>query len=58
MIDPKLAERLRRMAGFRNVFVHRYTEIDRAVIDRIVKGNLDDLRDFAAGIARRFGLGG
>ena len=56
LIDPKLAERLRRMAGFRNIFVHRYAEIDRAAIDRIVRNNLDDLRRFAAVIADRFGL--
>jgi len=57
VIDAKLAERLRKMAGFRNIFVHRYAEIDRGMIDKIVKNNLGDLRRFAAVIADRFGLG-
>ena len=56
VIDAKLADRLRKMAGFRNIFVHRYTEIDQAVIDRIVKGSLGDLRRFATIITERFGL--
>jgi uncharacterized protein YutE (UPF0331/DUF86 family) len=56
-IDAKLAARLRKMAGFRNIFVHRYAEIDRAVIDMIVKNNLGDLRRFADRIATKFGLG-
>jgi uncharacterized protein YutE (UPF0331/DUF86 family) len=56
VIDANLAEPLRRMAGFRNIFVHRYTEIDRTVIDRIVRNNLGDVRRFGARIAERFGL--
>lgn len=56
VIDAKLADRLRKIAGFRNIFVHRYAELDRAVIDGIVKGSLGDLRRFATLIATRFGL--
>jgi uncharacterized protein YutE (UPF0331/DUF86 family) len=56
VIDARLADLLRKMAGFRNIFVHRYAEIDRAVIDRIVKNNLGDLRRFATVITDRFGL--
>jgi uncharacterized protein YutE (UPF0331/DUF86 family) len=56
VIDADLGERLRRMAGFRNIFVHRYTELDKGVIDRIVRNNLGDLRRFAAVIVSRFGL--
>jgi uncharacterized protein YutE (UPF0331/DUF86 family) len=56
VIDADLGERLRRMAGFRNIFVHRYTELDKGVVDRIVKNNLGDLRRFATAVVARFGL--
>lgn len=42
VIDRELAESLARAAGFRNVLVHGYAEVD----DRIVISALDDLGDF------------
>jgi hypothetical protein len=36
--------------------VHRYTEPDKGMIDRIVRKNLGDLRRFAGSIVSRFGL--
>jgi uncharacterized protein YutE (UPF0331/DUF86 family) len=45
-LEPKLASRLSEAAGFRNVIVHDYLDVD----DEVVWGSLDhldDLRDFA-----------
>jgi uncharacterized protein YutE (UPF0331/DUF86 family) len=41
VITPELATQLGRAAGFRNVLVHRYTEVD----DEQVLANLDRLAD-------------
>ncbi len=54
LLDAALAERLRKMVGFRNVLVHAYQDVDRAIVESIVARHLDDLRRFAAAIARRF----
>lgn len=56
VLDAALADDLRRMAGFRNVVVHRYAEVDSAIVERIVENHLNDLRRFAARIAEVFGL--
>ncbi|MFP3940149.1 MAG: type VII toxin-antitoxin system HepT family RNase toxin [Thermoanaerobaculia bacterium] len=54
VIDSGLAERLRKMAGFRNIAVHEYAEVDPEIVDSIVKNHLGDLRDFAGVVLRRF----
>ena len=56
IIDGELAERMRKMAGFRNVAVHAYQAIDPAIVEAIAVHHLDDLRRFAARIVTRFGL--
>ena len=58
MIGAGLAERLRRMTGFRNVAVHEYRRLDPAVLEGIVRERLEDLRSFAATIVERAGLTG
>ncbi len=58
VIDDELAERMRRMTGFRNVAVHEYRRLDPAVLDAIVRERLGDLRAFAAKIVERAGLTG
>jgi uncharacterized protein YutE (UPF0331/DUF86 family) len=45
-LDGELAVRLEAMVGFRNIAVHDYQAIDRAVLRAIVEGHLDDLRAF------------
>ena len=45
VIEADLAQGLRRMVGFRNVAVHAYQEIDRAILLSILK---DQLGDFGA----------
>ena len=42
-IDADLAERLRGWAGFRNVLVHQYANIDHRVSYRALRENMGDL---------------
>lgn len=44
---------LRAMAGFRNVLVHGYTEVDRAIVRDVVEHHLDDLLQFVAAVRGR-----
>lgn len=46
-IPPDLADRLRAWAGFRNVLVHEYLEIDHAISYRALTTELGDLEAFA-----------
>jgi uncharacterized protein YutE (UPF0331/DUF86 family) len=52
IIAPDLAARLQQMARFRNLLVHLYWKIDQARVFEILSTDLDDLRRFAAAIAR------
>ena len=45
-IDADLAERLRGWAGFRNVLVHQYANIDHRVSFRALRENMGDLLAF------------
>ena len=51
-IDAALAERLRGWAGFRNVLVHDYVNIDHRIAYAAIRDELDELAEF-----RRWGLG-
>lgn len=48
LIDGDLALALKRMVGFRNVAVHRYTDLQTAILESVIRTGLDDLADFAA----------
>ncbi|MDN3517813.1 DUF86 domain-containing protein [Aquisalimonas lutea] len=50
LVEPPLAESLYAMAGFRNILVHGYQEVDVAVVRDIVDNHLDDLLAFARSI--------
>lgn len=52
-IDPAQLRALRAMAGFRNVIVHGYTDVDLGVVRDVVEHHLDDLLRFVAGIRAR-----
>lgn len=52
VIPPELALRLRKAVGFRNVAVHGYSSIDRAVVYAIATRHLRDFDTFARQIAR------
>lgn len=43
-IDEEQAELWRRMIGFRNVIVHDYLDVDRAIVFDVLQHRLDDLR--------------
>ena len=53
-MDAGLAERLRRMVGFRNIAIHDYQALDPHVVEAIVTRHLGDLRDFATLLIERF----
>ena len=56
VLEPSLADRLRRMVGFRNIAVHDYETLDPNIVEAIVTRHLDDLRTFAGRVVERFGL--
>jgi uncharacterized protein YutE (UPF0331/DUF86 family) len=51
LLEPALAQRLRKAVGFRNIAVHNYTAIDWQVVHRVCKDRLADFRDFAAAVS-------
>ena len=52
-IEPALASKLENMAGFRNVVVHGYADVDLNVVEDVVKNHLDDLLAFVLAIRTR-----
>ena len=50
VLDPALAERLARAAGFRNVVAHAYESLDMARIHRAARDGPADLRAFFAAV--------
>lgn len=54
VIVPMLAERMRKMVGFRNVAVHDYRELDWAILKSIVTRDLQDIRAFSAHVIKQF----
>lgn len=45
LLSPRLADRMRRMVGFRNVAVHEYRQLDPAVVRTVVEHRLGDFED-------------
>lgn len=56
ILDPDLAEPLRRMVGFRNVAIHNYQALDPRIVEAIITRHLGDLRAFSSRVVQRFGL--
>ncbi len=52
VLPPDFARRLRAIAGFRNVLVHAYLQVDPQVVDAVLKHGLDDLDTFVQHIER------
>lgn len=50
VVEPALAERMKKAVGFRNVMVHSYDEIDWAIVYAIGSRHLDDFKMFARAI--------
>lgn len=44
-IDEDLEQRWIRMVGFRNILVHEYLEVDRAIVYEVLCQRLEDLND-------------
>jgi len=51
-LPPALAPMLRNMAGFRNVVVHGYQDVDLGVVEDVVRNHLDDLLAFVSAIRK------
>ena len=52
-LDEGLAASLRDMAGFRNILVHGYAEVDTRIVRDMVEHRLGDLLAFVAAIRAR-----
>ncbi|HEX6976371.1 MAG TPA: DUF86 domain-containing protein [Vicinamibacterales bacterium] len=52
-LTPTLTATLRNMAGFRNVLVHGYDDVDLGVVKDVLDHHLGDLAAFAAAIRHR-----
>jgi uncharacterized protein YutE (UPF0331/DUF86 family) len=53
LLPSDLSERLADMAGFRNVLVHAYTEVDPTIVQDVVLHHLGDLDAFVLAIRGR-----
>ena len=52
-IEPIQAEPLKNMAGFRNILVHGYDDVDLNIVRSILDVHLNDLASFAASVRAR-----
>lgn len=52
LIAPDSSARLQRMIGFRNVAVHQYQALEPAIVEAILRRDLEDLLAFGQTIAR------
>jgi len=52
ILSPDFARRFRTIAGFRNVIVHGYLDVDLATVHRLLNERLDDFSEFARQIDR------
>jgi uncharacterized protein YutE (UPF0331/DUF86 family) len=43
IIRPELEQKMKNMVGFRNIAVHQYQRLNIAVVEAIIKSDLDDL---------------
>ena len=53
VVDAELGERLQGWAGFRNILVHAYLDIDHGIAWEAIAAHLEDLRRFARVAAGR-----
>ena len=52
-IGDDLRHELSAMAGFRNILVHGYAEVDVAIVRDVLEHRLDDLLRYAASVRAR-----
>lgn len=56
VVAPELASHLRAMTGFRNIAVHDYERLDRAVLKGILRERVGDLAAFADAVRAFVGV--
>jgi uncharacterized protein YutE (UPF0331/DUF86 family) len=56
-LDERLASTLRNMAGFRNVLVHGYDDVDLDIVTDVLRNHLGDLDAFVAAVRLRINEG-
>ena len=54
-LDTALAASFKNMAGFRNVLVHGYDDVDLGVLRDVLANHLGDLESFVHSVRRRLG---
>ena len=52
VLPVRLSKRLAPMAGFRNILVHEYLEIDRHRVYRVLKNDLNDFERFIKAVSK------
>jgi uncharacterized protein YutE (UPF0331/DUF86 family) len=57
ILPRDFAARFRSVAGFRNVVVHAYLEVDVALVHRLLNERLDDFTEFARCVERALTAG-
>jgi len=56
ILPQNFAVRFRRVAGFRNILVHAYLDVDVALLHRLLNEDLDDFSAFARHLRSYLGL--
>ena len=54
-VGAGLSDRLSNMAGFRNILVHGYADVDLGIVRDVVANHLGDLDAFVAAVRARLG---
>lgn len=54
IISPDLTDRLEQMAGFRNVLIHQYAQVQPDRVYRAVQSDVDDLVAFAQTVTAKY----
>ncbi len=52
ILSPSLSKKLTAMAGFRNILVHEYLEIDRRRVYGVLKNSLGDFETFIRAVSK------
>lgn len=55
VLPAPFGERFRGIAGFRNVLVHGYLDVDLDLVAKLLGESLDDFEEFAGHVERRLG---
>lgn len=55
LIERRLAQRLQRAVGFRNVLAHEYTEVDWKIVMRVIRTDTRDLAAFGKAVVEMLG---